>query len=428
MKPQLTPYDINFWYLKTPLIKQLTSNCSYDVVVIGGGMAGLSAAQGFFQKGIKVALIEKALCGSGATGKSSGFITPDSEISLHAFIARFGQEKAQKIWDLGTHGVSLIKNNIQSYNLDCDYIAQDTLIVANTQKSFLNDIQKEHQARKLMNFDSTLYRNSSELSNILRHQGYQGGIRYGETFSINGYKYCQALKSQLQKEGLDIFEETPAIEIKDHSVITPKGKIKANLIIFCVDRFLADFNILDSEIYPLQNFIILSAPLTLKQIDNLFPQDPCMVWDTDLLYTYYRITHDNRFLIGGSNLYSIYAGYEQYSNKRIIEQLASYAQKKFPFLDLTFEYTWPGLIATTKDIFPIAGVDKDKDYIYYITGTSGLPWASAVGNYSSEKFINNNTSYDEIFSPYRAYSIGPIVQKILGKKLSFALSSYITLT
>jgi gamma-glutamylputrescine oxidase len=82
---------------------------------------------------------------------------------------------------------------------------------------------------------------------------------------------------------------------------------------------------------------------------------------------------------------------------------------------------WPGLIGLSKDIAPLAGRDKDKPYLYYISAAAGLPIAAALGRYSAENLIDNKTDLDEYFSPYRSFMIGGITQKILGDGLTFAL-------
>src|SRR5579872_3400347 len=112
------PQDQVFWYLNNnsssiaaPLMHDITT----DVLVIGGGMAGLTTAQKFRDKGLSVVLIEKNYCGAGASGKSSGFITPDSELSLFELMHIFGTEKGKKIWQLIGSGVDIIRNNINNY-------------------------------------------------------------------------------------------------------------------------------------------------------------------------------------------------------------------------------------------------------------------------------------------------------------------------
>ena len=110
------------WYTKDiTKTESLKKNISCDVVIVGGGMAGLSAAGHFKQHGANVVLIEKDFIGSGATGKSSGFITPDSELSLDDIAKTSGFDEAKKIWDFINSGVDFIRSNIQNHSLQCDY-------------------------------------------------------------------------------------------------------------------------------------------------------------------------------------------------------------------------------------------------------------------------------------------------------------------
>ena len=81
-------------------VKPLLKDTHTQVVIVGGGMAGLSAAQSFAALGKKVVLLEQYYCGAGASGKSSGFITPNAELSLHDFDLRYGKDAAKRIWDL----------------------------------------------------------------------------------------------------------------------------------------------------------------------------------------------------------------------------------------------------------------------------------------------------------------------------------------
>ena len=77
-----------YWYNKKEIeyLPILNDHKKAEVVVVGGGMAGLSVAQRLIREGKQVSLIEKDFCGSGASGKTSGFITPDSEIELSSLI------------------------------------------------------------------------------------------------------------------------------------------------------------------------------------------------------------------------------------------------------------------------------------------------------------------------------------------------------
>jgi len=420
---QLLPQDRVFWYLNTTKAKPLTSDISTDVLVVGGGMAGLTAAQAFHAKGYKVVLIEKNYCGAGASGKSSGFITPDSELSLFEFTRIFGQDTGKKLWNLIGAGVTTIANNIQNYNVDCDYQVQDTLILANSARAFTNDIQKEYNNREKAGYTSVLY-SHDQVRSVIGSNKYVGGISYDGTFGIHAYKYCLGMKHVLQEAGVQIYEETPAINIQEKKVQTPHATINAEHIVVCTDRFEPALSSLWDKIYHVQTFLMISSPLSDAQIARIFPKKPFMVWDTDMIYQYYRLTGENRLMLGGSDLLYTYAN-ESHNNARVARKLMRYFREKFPSVNVEFEYIWPGIIGISKDVFPVAGFDEKMSSVYYIAGTCGLPFAAALGTHCADRIVNNNTEFDAHFSPYRSFTLGPVTQRILGTRLTFALSNFL---
>jgi len=422
---KLMPQDQVFWYLKKTVPQQLRKNIKTDVVIVGGGMAGLSAAQSFAEKGRSVVLLEKNYCGAGASGKSSGFITPDSEYNLTHFRHLFGSDNAKKLWAFVTSGVEFIRNNITTHDLYCDYQVQDCLITAHGARDVAK-IKTDHQTRLHLGYESTFYE-ANELVKILGSKNYCGGMRYSGTFGINTYLYCQAMREVLEKRGVQIFEETPVLQIDTNGVQTPTGTIQADQIIVCVDRFAPNLGKLTHDIYHAQTFLMMSSPLSDNDIRKIFPEKNLMVWDTDLIYQYYRLTPDNRFMIGGSNLLSIFRGKEQHDNQCMFKKLQSYTKKKFPDVSINFEYFWPGLIGVSKDIIPIADYDPTSKNIYYISGAAGLPWAAALGHYAAEKIIDGKTDFDTYFSLSRKFPVGNALQSIIGKRAAFAVSNLISL-
>jgi gamma-glutamylputrescine oxidase len=422
MKQIIAPQDQVFWYLRNNLAPALRSSITTDIAIIGGGMAGLTAAHSFRQAGLSVVLLEKNYCGAGASGKSSGFITPDSELSLYDLKKLYGEVAAHELWQFVTSGVDRIRSAITTYTISCQYAVQDTLVVANTQSAFEADIVQEYNERVKLGYTGNLY-SQADLAQIIASEQYKGGVSYGDTFGIQAFQYCDAMSRILQDQGVKIYEETPALAVQDHTITTPYGQVHADKIIVCLDQFAPDIGVLQEQVYHAQTFLMVSQPLTNEQIKYIFPDKLYMVWDTDLIYQYYRISTDNRLMLGGASLFYTYASHEKHNNHYMAKHLINYFKKKFPKVTLNFEYMWPGLIGLSKDIMPLAGADKNNSHIYYISAAAGLPWAAALGHYSCEYMLNNKHNLDTFFNPYRQMPIGSFVQKIIGKPLAFALSN-----
>jgi len=422
MKKTIFPQDQNFWYLKRPDIEALRTDKETEIVVIGGGMAGLSAAQAFAKKGKKVILLEAFSCGAGATGKSSGFITPNGEIGLSEFVYRYGAAGAKTIWDaIEKNGVEQIRNNIKQHEIDCDYHEEDSLELASSPKD-LKAIMKEAKTLAQLGYP-TQFIKKEDVPSFVGSTKYYGGVIYTNSFGINAYKYCQAMKNILIKEGVEIYEETPALSVTPHLVTTLHAKIKADYIIVCADRFIPELGKLTNEIYHVQNFLLLSETLTQEEILKIFPRKRLMAWDTDLIYSFYRMT-GNRLLLGGGSVLNTYDKRESYHNAHMHRKLTNYLTDKFPDLEIQFEQMWPGLIGVSKDIAPISGPDKDEKSIYYVGAAAGLPFAAMLGKYSADYLLDGDDTLKDYFSPYRKFLIGGALQTILGTKLSFALSNW----
>jgi gamma-glutamylputrescine oxidase len=415
--------DQTLWYLKQEPVESFRQDLQVDVAIVGGGMAGLAAAQAFHKRGKKVVVLEQYFCGGGASGKSSGFITPNAELSFTDFTNKFGAEAAHTIWDSISSGVEDIRSNIKQYNFACDYLPQDTLVVANS-RSGLKTLEVEHNNLSKFGYKSSIY-GAEAVRDVIGSKNYYGGFGYADTFGINPYAYCQELKKLLQAQGVQIFEETPVTSIGEHALTTAHAKVTADYIVVCTDRFLPELNVLPRAVYHAQTFLMVSQQLSESVRQEIFPKGNRLVWDTALVYSYFRFTGDNRLLLGGGNIIGTYAKKAWHEYTAMQRKLINYFDEKFPGLTPQFEYMYPGLIGLSKDIAPLAGRDKTKPYIFYVSACAGLPIAAALGRYSAENLIDGNTYLDHYFSPYRNYLIGNFAQSILGTRLTFALSNLI---
>ncbi|MDP3778892.1 MAG: FAD-binding oxidoreductase [bacterium] len=416
-----TPSSVYWYSLKDPKPHEhFSGELKTDIIVVGGGMAGLSCAQKLQSAGKSVVVIEKEFCGSGASGKTSGFITPDSEIELSSLLDTYGPEKAKHIWEFVISGLDSIRKNIELYNISCDLQKQDSLFIASNTSGF-NHIKEEHEARTQLGYASTLF-DGTTIKEIIGSKKYAGAVRYPDTFGMNSFLYCQAMKDILRKNSVAIYEQTPAKRIAGHEVFTPDGRITADHIIVCADRFIPDLGALKKEIYHVQTFLGITKPLSLGHVKKIFPNDAMMVWDTDLVYNYFRLTGDNRLLIGGGDLLYTYAHNVTNNTARFERRLTNYIKKKFPAITIELEFLWPGMLGVSKDLLPIIGPDKNNDCVFYVGAATGLPWAAALGQYAADHALNGRNEFDEDFSPDRHFVIGSRMQSLLSTPVTYALS------
>jgi gamma-glutamylputrescine oxidase len=389
-------------------------------VVVGGGVAGLACAQALNGQGRQVVLLEKEICGAGASGRSSGFITPDSEMELSELVRTRGPERAKRLWEFVVSGVDAIRENIERYDIDCDFQVQDSLFLANSPKG-ASRVSDEHDARTRIGYDSTLY-DATTIRSVLGSDECCGGVRYPGTFGINAYLYCLAMRDVLRESGVVIHEHSGVTEIAEGRVKANGFSVRADAVVLCVDRFLPELGLLQNAVYHTQTFLAVSAPLTDAEVSAIFPERPLMVWDSDLIYSYFRLTGDNRLLLGASSARYIYARKQRAMAQPILRKMRAFVRRRFPQTPVDIEYCWSGLIGVSKDLLPLVAQDSARPTIQYVSGATGLAWAAALGRYVAEKLESNRSDFDNEFDPRRHFAIGPDLQRFIGKRNAFALS------
>lgn len=414
--------DQVYWYTQQePRPRELDRDLEVEAVVVGAGMGGLSAAQVLQERGVRVAVVEKTFCGAGASGKTSGFITPDSELELSSLLDDYGPVEAKKIWQFVENGVTQIKKNIEQYRIDCDYQTQDSLYIANS-RSKIGEIESEYEARKTLDYSSIFY-TKEQLPSVIGTNSYHAAVRYPDTFGINSYLYCQAFRNALENRGVEIYENTPVDYVGENIVGAGGHTIKANHIILAADRFLPALNKVKQDVYHVQTFLAISKPLSDEEVRMIFPSgDKMMVWDTDLVYQYFRVTGGNRLLIGGSNVFYTYLPNEWHNPPGIAAKLYHYVKTRFPSINLELEYLWPGMLGVSKDLLPIAEQDETMKSVHYFGAAAGLPWAAALGRYVVDKIFDGRNDLDRYFSSKRKFIVPYAVQRVITTPATFALS------
>ena len=76
-----------------------------------------------------------------------------------------------------------------------------------------------------------------------------------------------------------------------------------------------------------------------------------------------------------------------------------------------------------KDLLPVHAPDRERDSIWYVGAATGLPWATALGRYAADRLVTGRRDFDATFSPERDFVVGPRLQALLSRPVSFALSN-----
>jgi gamma-glutamylputrescine oxidase len=421
------------WWFTTLLVKQfqhcppLDKDITCDVLVVGGGMSGISAAAEFLRRGLRVVVIDKNIIGGSSTGRSAGFLTPDSELELHQLVRRYGVEAARDIWEMPVRGIERLVENIDKFGFECGLLKQDSLFLG-LGPSGKEAVEDEMKCRQDVGFTDQVLYDEGGLKGVIGAEKFSAGIRYTGTYGVNPLLCVQGFKDLFIQHGMQVYESTAMERLEGHTVHTHGGSVTADQIIIAADKPERSISAFADEIFHAQTFLSVSEPLNDRELARLFPGGEQMqCWDSQLVYSYFRLTGDNRLLLGGGTAITTFLK-NAYNNPGIIARVIRRFKEHFPFLrDLSFIQFWPGLIDTSRDLLPIIVRLPNLPHVQLIMGVVGLPWAAFAGGFAARAALgqagDEYTKYYPYFTNRRHFFLPSGLGRIIGKPLLFSLSN-----
>jgi gamma-glutamylputrescine oxidase len=420
----------NWWFttlLGTNISMQqpLKGEAEADVLIVGGGAAGLSAGLRLMDTGKKVVLLERNICGGSSTGKSAGFLTPDSELELSQLVRRFGRQGAKDLWDVPMRGIDRMLSIVRENGIECDLQKQDSLFLGKGNGGS-RAVEDELKARSSLGYESQVYK-GKELRGIIGSDYYSAAVRYKDTYGIDALRYAQGVKQVLLRNGVQIFEASEVLEFSDHTAKTHLGSVTAEQIIFCADKLSPTLSRYSWNVYHEQTFLSITEPLGEDDVRDLFPDEPFQCWDSDLVYSYFRLTGAKRLLLGGGSLLTTYAKNDTDSS-RVIDGVIGGFRKAFPRLKrIRFIQYWPGRIDMTRDLLPTVLKEPSAPWVHFVLGCVGLPWATFCGDFAARQILDDNESgnekYYRYFSVDRKFLVPLWLEKVIGKRIAFPINN-----
>src|SRR2546423_6959634 len=115
-----------YWLTAAPRrFPRLARDMDFDAVVVGGGIAGITAAYQMKRAGLKIALVERDQCTHGDTSHTTVHLAAVTDLSFVELTRRFGAHHAQAVWDAGFAAIHEIDQTVRREGIDCDFTWTD---------------------------------------------------------------------------------------------------------------------------------------------------------------------------------------------------------------------------------------------------------------------------------------------------------------
>ncbi len=325
----------------------LSGDIDSDVVIVGGGFCGLSAALTLAEAGTKVVLLEAHRLGDGASGRNGGQLGSGQRASVLELEKDLGFERAKALWKMAEDAKRSLHETASRHGFTYDFLPGQ--LTPMHKRRYEKEAQEEAEALKSrFGYGEIRYLERQEMAEVLGSSAYYGGTLDVGTGHIHPMKYLIGLAKAAVGGGAILHEQSAATGFKHNGKITvqtAQGSVTASQCLLALNGYHGDLRPeLAAHVLPLKSFIGATEPLGHNS--PVLPGKQA-VDDSRFVVRYFRKTADNRLLFGGREAYGESAPSNiEAAIRRQISQI-------YPDLaDVKLTHAWGGNVGITMPRMP----------------------------------------------------------------------------
>ncbi len=376
-----------------PRFAALDRNLSVDVVVIGGGITGATAAWLLREAGCSVALIDRDLAGQADTGHTTAHLTCVTDARLHELVRDFGEDGARAIWEGGAAAIARIGSIGARVGADCNFRQVEGYLHAPLGDA--RHAQRRDEIGRLQQDATLATRFGFDAQFVPAIPGHDvPGVRFGAQATFNPGRYLAALLRAIPGPRSHVFEQTAMVEIaqEPRRVLTSTGHA-----IRCEFVVVATHNPQDGSLGALRASLF-QTKLSLYTTYVLGAHLPAgtlpdaLFWDTSDPYEYLRVEpRDGHQLVifGGADTKT-----GQQSDEHAFEMLEKRLAARLPAARVTRR--WLGQVIETDDGLPFVGEHAPGEFIATGFAGNGFTFGTLAAMMACETFLGRSTPWDEL--------------------------------
>jgi glycine/D-amino acid oxidase-like deaminating enzyme/nitrite reductase/ring-hydroxylating ferredoxin subunit len=365
-----------------------------DVVIVGAGVTGLTAAYLLAKAGKRVVVLERDRCAMTDTGHTTAHLTMVTDARLSELAKRFGHDHAQAVWDAGLAAIATIDEVVREHAIDAGFEWVDGYLHA----PLNND---ESEERKRLEEDATLAREMGFDAEFVETVPLMNrpGIRFADQARIHPRSYLAGVAKAFVALGGRIYEHSTADDFCDD----PRAVKVAGHTIRCEDIILATHNPLVglSGLAGATLFQTKLALYTSYVIAGRVPRGTvpdALWWDTGDPYNYLRVEPHRDFdviVFGGED----HKTGQQDDTTACYQRLEERLKVIVPRVDVT--HRWSGQVIETPDGLPYIGHTADHQHAATGYAGNGMTFGTLAGMMMSDAILDRTNPWRDLFDPSR---------------------------
>lgn len=374
-----------------------------DVVVIGGGIAGSSAAYHLASAGVRTVLLERGHIGEGATAAAIGVLSPPLRQPFDELVHFRGEATARRIWDFALRSVAglgaFLEDRGEAEAAGLDLSGGHVLADAHS----LHEVEGAYRALASAGLPVS-WVNADDLTGLAKGRGFLGGYRIEGGGCISPGPTAVALARGARDAGAVVLEGTDVGEARRTegriACETGKGEVRAEMVVYAThvdSRRFSSF--LGDEIVPIRGQGMITEPGTARVAGSYSTHWKLNVWRTD---------SEGRLILGGWRHDAWDRSYWKTRpelDPHLQENIQAWFESAFPErAPLQVARRWSGIFGWTADYLPLVGPLPGRTGELVISGFSGggLPFAFESGRVIASIVSDGEpVQGSELFNPRR---------------------------
>lgn len=399
VKPSRDYADV--WYRRQapddlPAYSALQTAVEADVCIIGGGLAGLTAAYDLAKAGRRVVLVEARRVGWGASGRNGGFVSPGYSLGFDAITARVGQSAAKDLFRMSLEGVQIVAGNIRDLGISA----------ANPQHGILGAVRydagrglADHRDWLAQEFNyNVTHLDRAALAQHLTSASYHQALHDQNAFHFDPLAYCLGLARAAVAAGATIYEATPADRIEgaqgQWKITTPQGQITAREVVVTTggytDRLIPE---LHRAFLPIATYVMISKPN--PELIATAIHTTSAIGDDRRAGDYYRLVDNGQRVLWGGKITTRTT--EPANLGPILHRTMTDTYPQLAALEI--DTVWTGLMSYARHRMPQIG--RLASGIWHCTGFGGHGMnTTAIGGRVVAEAVLGATERYRAFAPF----------------------------
>lgn len=368
----------------TPLriFPSLSREVQADVVIIGAGYTGLSAAHHIAKSGLVPVVLEANRPGWGASGRNGGVITAKFRQSFRGIDAGHGRAMAKRMYEIAHESTEIVEELVSEFGITAARLTRTGQVkAAHNQATLRAAIDEAEWMKREMGDGDVRILDAHEVREETGSKAFVGGVLNPGSGGIHPLNYLHGLAEGLAGRGIAIYQESPALRLRreGNGVIaeTPEGAVRARQVIIATNSYsdLTDATRhMQHTLVPFRSAIVATDRLPHNLAGSLMPTGRTYT-ETKRMMRWFRMV-DDRVIFGGRGAFG------KQDSEAAFDALRKAMTGIFPELsDVPLAFKWSGLVGMTLDSMPHIGRLDDRTLFSMGYNGAGVAMSSLMGRY-----------------------------------------------